>query len=330
MNKYKVKVLTEVAICTAVSVMAVLLGIRVPMLSALMTLLAGVPMMYLGMRRGVKVLAVLFPVCLSAIFPVTQNVGATLLLGGINFLPGMVMGYALRKRYSFATIIFAGSGVLLLGLVCQLALFNAMADGQGIANLVNQAISGARQSVHETLAGMQEQLSVQGQDVEAILNQTMDAIRDIIFLYLPSFLIGSSVVMSYLLFMLGCFLLHRTRPVRIIYLPFWGICASRATCYLAAVLYLITSFSTDTTVWTAALQNIQVLLYGYLAVCGMSFLDYKFKKKIPSGYGRAIIYFAVFCVGYLLLGMLFQGLCILGMIEGMLGFRMREERVRHE
>ena len=101
-------------------------------------------------------------------------------------------------------------------------------------------------------------------------------------------------------------------------------------CYLAAVLFMITSLSADSTIWTAALKNVVILLYAYFAVCGISFVDYKLRKKIPSGFARGTIYFAALCVGYLFLGMLFQGLCILGMIDGVFGFRIREERVGHE
>ena len=325
MNKGVIKALVEGVVCSALSLVLVLIGVFVPHMALLMTILAGIPMMYLGMRRGIRVLVVFFLVAELLLLAITGNPVDSLLIGMMSFLPGIVVGRSLRKGLTFQGIIFSGAGMILFGLLVQLVLLNAMGDGHGIETLVNQSLDGVRQSMNDVFVAMEGQFAGQGQEIQVAVNQGIDLMRDMIFLYLPSFLIGFSVVISYLLFMLGIFFLHRLRPVRIIYQPFWGFCVPRSMCYLGALLFLITSLSTDTTVWTAALRNIEVLLYAYFGVCGISFLDYKLRKKISSGYARCAVYLMALCVGYLFLGMLFQGLCILGMIDGMFGFRIREE-----
>ncbi|MBO5364818.1 MAG: DUF2232 domain-containing protein, partial [Clostridia bacterium] len=177
MNRYKAKALAEGVICSALSVVLVLIGIFFPSVATLLTMLAGVPMMYLGMRRGIRILVASILVSVLVVFLVTNHLVGSLLTAVMSFLPGMAMGYALRKRFTFSGIIFSGGGILLFGFVFQLALFNAMGDGQGVANMVNQTLDGVRQTTAEVLAGMQGQIPDQGQDLQAILNQTLDMVR---------------------------------------------------------------------------------------------------------------------------------------------------------
>ncbi len=325
MKNYKARVLTEGIFCSALALALVLVGVYFPAVSLLMTMLAGVPMMYLGMRRGVKMLVVALGTAVLLLFAAVGDIQYALLTGFMSFLPGMLIGYTLRKRWTFQGIIFAGGGAILGVLLLSLFLINRTGDGRGVETMLNLFLDTVRQGVDEVFLNLQGQLAMPEQELQNLINQTMDMMREMVFLYLPAFLIGFSVVVSYLLFMLGIFLLQRLRPVRIIYQPFWGFCAPRFMCYLGSVLFLVTSMSTEITIWAAALRNMETLLYAYMGVCGMSFLDYKLKKKLSSGYLRSIIYFAVFCVGYPLLGMLFQGFCVLGMLDGVLGFRMREE-----
>lgn len=329
MNRNKVKAAAEGLLCSMLSVVLILAGMLLPVLQLLLTMLSGIPMMYLAMRHKPRVLVPALLISVLALM-IVRSWSEAILIGVMNFLPGMVMGYTLRVRKTFVTIIFSGAAVLLVGMVLQLAYFNFMTDGQGVTDTVNQVMEEVRQNTSETLASLEGQFSAEKQEMEEALNQVLDTTKEMIFLYLPSFLIGSAVLTGYLLFMLGAFVLHRTRPVRIIYQPFWGICAPKSMCYVAMILFIITSSSESSTIWMAALQNMMVLMYAYLAVCGVSLVDYKVRKKISSGYARAFVYFLVLCVGYLFLGTIFQGMCILGIIDGFLGFRIREERISHE
>ncbi len=330
MTKNKLKAVATGAICSLASLTSVMIGIYVPSLLLLMTMLAGIPMMYLGMRRGIRILGASWIASVLILAIIIGNLLGAFLTGLISFLPGMVLGYTLRKRKTFATIILSGSAVMLLGMGLQVVLLNAMGDGHGIADLVNQMLNSIKEEMTMIFSSMEGQLPVGGQEMQVAINQTIDTTREIIFLYLPAFMIGSSVVMSYLVFMIGAFILHRTRPVRIVYQPFWGIRAPKSMCYLVAVLFLITATSESDSLWMASIQNIQILLCAYLSVCGVSFVDYKLRKKISSGFLRAVIYGAVLFTGYLFMGILFQSMCILGILDGFLGYRIREERIGHE
>ncbi len=329
MNGNKVKALIETGVCTILSWVLILIGVFVSPLLVLMTILASVPMMYLGMRHGVKILTASLVLAVAITFLITQNIVVSLLLGLMNFLPGMVLGYTLRVRKTFTTIIFSGAAVLLLGMVLQLAMFNAMGDGNGIENTLNGVLENSRTQVLAAFDSMGNQLPAESSDIKNAVNQAVEMTREFVLLYLPAILIGMAVCMSYLFFMIGAFILHRTRPIRILYRPFWAIYAPKMLGYLGIVLYFV-SFSKDITIWTASLQNMIALIYAYFTICGISLIDYKFRKKVPSGYLRGIVYLLVLFFGYLFVGMILRVMCILGVIDGVVGFRAREERIGYE
>lgn len=330
MNKNKAKALAEGAICSLFSLALVLIGIFVPSLMLWMTMLSGIPMMYLAMRHGVRILIASWVVSVLILYGITGSLFSAGMMGVMCFLPGMVLGYTLRTQKRFATIIFAGAAVLLVGMVLQLAIFNEAGGGHGIADVVNRVIEANKQQIILVMESLENQLPLSAQELRQAVDAAMKSTKEAIFLYLPAFLIGSAVVMSYLIFMLGSFVLHRTRPIRIIYQPFWAIRAPKSMCYLALILFLVGSSTTKMSIPMAAVRNMTALFSAYFAVCGVSIVDNKFKKKIPSGYARGLIYGLVICIGYLFLGMIFQVMRILGIIDGFTGSWTKEGRFGNE
>ncbi len=321
MSNSKIVLLRNTAICVVFSALFVIIGGIVPVLSMLMLVIANAPMVFISVRYGLRTSVVAMIVCVLSLTFVYGDISSALISGIMSLLPGVIIGRAINGRFGFATIVYAGAGVILFGFLIQLILFNASGDGNGIELLVSQSIENIRQVTNETFTMLEQQNPGKFQELQKNLNGMFRQIRDVIFLYLPTMLIGTSLVLSYFILMVGIFVLHKTKAKRIIYRPFWGFIAPRSMCNLTMILFLITTFSSDSTIWTAALKNMTMLLYGYFAICGLSFIDYKFKGRVPSGYARAAVYLAVFFATYLFMGMLFQGLCILGMIDGVFGFR---------
>lgn len=330
MNKNKVKALIEGAICSFISLGLVLIGIFVPSVVLWSTMLSGIPMMYLALRHGVRILTASWVMSVLILFVITKNVLGSAIMGWMCFLPGMVLGYTLRTRKKFSTIIFSGAAILLIGAVVQLALFNGFNGGHGIENMVDSAIEESSQQVSLAMETLGDQLSISKEELQTTIDGVMKATKEMILLYMPAFLIGGTVVMSYLIFMLACFILHRIRPIRIIYQPFWAICAPKSLCYVGLLLFLVSTFTEKMTIPTAAFRNMTALFSVYFSVCGVSFIDCRFRKRIPSGYARAIIYVLVISVGNLFLGTLFQITRILGIIDGFTNSKAREGWIRHE
>ncbi len=321
MSNGKTILLRDILVCVIFATLFIIIGGLLPILALPMMVVANLPMFYLSVRYDLRVSAgcALFVAILVILF--TGELLSALICGVMSLLSGIVMGRSMKGKFSFATIIVAGAGVFLFGFLLQLILLNASGNGTGIADLVHQSLENVRQMGEETFSLLKQQGIDDGGEFQKMWNGSIGRVRDIIFLYLPAFFIGASAILSYLVLMAGIFVLHRTRTKKIIYRPFWGFVASRSMCNLTMVLFLVTTFSFDSTIWTAALKNMTVLLYSAFGVCGLSFIDYKLRKKVSSGYARSVIYLAGFFVAYLFIGFIFQGLCILGMLDGAFGFR---------
>lgn len=324
MKNTKVKALADGAVCTALTVLLLLIAVYVPPLAIFSVCIAGTPLIVLGVRHGAGISSIACVASILVLFVLTGDFLSALLLGIVDLLPGVVIGYAIFEKAKFKTIAFSAAGAVMFGLMLQLMLLNASGGGNGIEKLVD----GTLDNTKEILSGIISKLpsaGEQGKEVLAVLNSVFDQMREMIFLYLPSFVIGFSVVLGYVVYMLGIYILHRLRICRVDYIPFNRLHASRSMCYVAMVLFLVASFSNDSTIYTAALKNMVGLLYAFIGLSGFSLIDYKLAEKLPSGYVRTMIYIAAFFVGYMMMGLIIQALILLGMVDGMFNFRCLSE-----
>lgn len=332
MKNTKVKIIIDTAVGSGLTCLLMVISLYVPVLALFSAVLGGMPMIYLGTKYHTGVAAAAGGLGVLFLILLTGNPVSALLMGISALLPGWVIGYAISQRTMFKTTVFAAAGAVMFGLLIQLILLNASGNGSGIENTINTALNQAK----ETMQGLSENLTETGRTnmaVFSVFDIMTDQIKEIIFLYLPSFVIGASVVIGYLTVMAGIYVLHRFRICRIFYPPLSKFHASRAMCWTAMVLFLVASFSHDSTVYTAALKNMVSLLYAFLGVCGFSLIDDKFSKRLPVGFLRAVVYFAAFFVSYLMIGFIIQILTLIGLIDGMLNFRrlgkVGEDHVKH-
>ena len=334
MKNMKVKALADGAVCTALTVLLMIIAMYVPFFAVLSILFVGTPLVYLGVRHGTRVSVIAAVAAILVLFILTGDPLSALLLGIINLLPGIAIGYSIGHRALFRRTLVAASASVLFGLLLELILLNASGGGNGIENLINGAMDNAKKMAEPVINQIAEKNPDYSEFFISALSETINHVKETIFLYLPSFVIGMSVITGYGAVAAGIYILHRLRVRRVSYIPFSRLHASKGVCYFAVICFLVVTFSTDSTVYTAALRNMVALLYGYIAVCGLSLIDYKFSKKILSGYMRAGIYALVFLVAYVLAGFIIQGLIILGLIDGIFNFRRLykagEQNVGHQ
>lgn len=313
--------LAESAICVALSALFMILGSYLPLLSLPMMVVAGSPIFYLGIRYPLRYGALATVAAVLVLVILTANPLSAVMMGLLCLLPGIAMGYGYRRGMKYTSVILLGGGVALLGLLLPLMMLNSTNGGNGIATMIQGSVESLRPMAEEAIALMSEKNLEQGQMLQRMWNQALDQVGSLILLYLPTFVIGAAVLLSYCSLAVAIFLVRRVRRVSIPYQPFSEFSATRGMTYLTMVLFLITTFTEDRSVWTAALQNMMLLFYGYFTICGLSVIDAKWKKKIPSGYGRAMIYLVVLIVGYMFMSLILQLLSVLGMIDSMLNFR---------
>ena len=69
------------------------------------------------------------------------------------------------------------------------------------------------------------------------------------------------------------------------------------------------------------MANVVLILYTILGVCGLSFIDYKFKPRVKSAVLRMVIYGAVFLLGSALVSVISNVLIIIGILDSGRDFR---------
>ena len=321
MKNNRAKAIADGAICSALSALLMVIYIYVSPLAFLMILVSGAPMAYLAIKHGLRICIPAMFVSIFALFVLTGDIISALLVGIINLLPGVAVGRALSKRASFSVVVLLGSVAVLIGFMVQLVLFNTAGGGEGIKNLIEGSIESARKIAEPVIASLAEQNAEQSMTIYSMWNKAMEQVQNRIFTYMPSFLIGASGVMGYLIYMSYVFILSRVKRMRVPYLPFKWIRANRMTCDILIIVYIITLFSDSSSVWMLAFKNMAALLNAYLAVCGLALIDFKLGKKIKSGYARSGIYVVFFFVSYMFIGFIYQILSIVGMIDSLMDFR---------
>ena len=309
------------AVCTALTVLLLIMTLYVPAFAMLAVMVAGLPMTFLTVRDGLKATAVAAVASVLVMGIVAGDFLSALMLGTVNLLPGVAIGYAIRRRKGFKETVAVSGGAVLLGLLLQMLIINAGSGGNGIVAMIDSAIEGSKQMLSDIMNqfGMAEQEAMRSAAEK--MTQSLTLVRELLLLYLPSMLIGISAALGYGAVAFAIFMLRRVQKLKIPYLPFSQMHAPRAICYLSMLLAVIGLLSQDVTVYTAAWKNLALLTDCFIGVCGLALIDDKLSQKVSSGYARTGIYAAVLMVGYLAIGLIAEILVFLGMLDGLFHFR---------
>lgn len=321
MKNTKAKALADGAVGTALTVLLMIIAMYVPVFALFSIFITGTPIIYLGVRHGTKVSALAALAAVLVLFIITGDPISAILMGIINLLPGAVIAFCMKNGRAYKRTVFAASASVMFGLMLELILLNASGGGHGIENLINGTVDNAKTVLDTVVSRFADVNPDYADTVSSMVDAITERVRYNIFLYMPSFVIGASAILGYGAVAAGLFMLRRMRIAKVLYIPFRRIQASKGMCYFAMICFMIAAFSTDSTVYTAALKNMVTLMYGFIAVSGLAFIDYKLSVKIMSGYKRAAIYALVFVLGYAVIGFLIQALIITGLVDGVFRFR---------
>lgn len=316
MKNSKVKSITDSAVSAALCTLFIIIATYVPFLSVPVSFAVSVPLMYIALRHGINhsIMA-----CLCAAFVSFFIIGDALsvtLLTLTYAVPGLVFGICSSKKMRFPLSIALSALSVLISFVIELMIING--GGDGIANLINSITQTMGETLKSSVA--QTQMIPPG-DAEVFISEMMTQTANLFLLSLPTIIIATSVIYAYIVSMVGIFFMKRLRVASVSYTKFYMICAPRSMCIITFILLLIIQLGGIEGTFGAALQNLYSLSVFYIAICGLSAIDYSLKKKIPRGILRAIIYIAVFLVGSVLSSFMITVLTVIGYLDGMNGRR---------
>ena len=323
MNHNKTKALREGAMMVALTVIFILISVYVPVLSFLGTLAAPVPMAALAARNGLRpVWIAVFAVFALTVFVTGGNILSAVSTVLMSVIPGAVCGYFLGKRAPFFNTLFATCIAVCVGWVFELLAINMFA-GDGIDEMFTQfgeQIKAMSEAMLQSIP--QSQLDALGVSSAAeMMDAVLEAVQYTVRVYLPSFVIVSAMVTGYITLRISAFVIRRAKIAEVSVVKFSMMKAPKSMSVALLVFYVIHLFSTPGSLVWLVLANIVMVLYTIMSVCGLSFIDYKFKEKIRSAWARGAIYLVALLLASTFVSILSTVLIIIGILDSGRDFR---------
>lgn len=309
--------LADTAVGAALCALFLIMVTYVPLFSPFALFITGTPLMYLVCKRGI-VSGISALVCAMFVtFFITGNVLSAALMAVVYALPGLAFGIVSAKNRKFSVSLTVVTAAVLLGLMLELVMING--GGDGIRSMITESTDSIEHMLSKAIPDTPETANITS-SISVIMNQ----IVDIFMLYLPAIVIMGATVYAYAISAFGVFFLKRMRVKSVHYKPFYMLHAPRGMCIAAILLFIVCRISDSEEIYMAALKNLSIVLTVAVGVCGFSFVDNAFRRGIPSGYVRAVIYASAWFVGFMLMSLVMNIFVILGFIDGFADFRRSE------
>ncbi len=320
MNKEKNRGLREGAMMVALTVILILLTWYVPLFSVVGTFACAVPIACLAARNNIKTVAIaLVSILIITVLTIGSLLSAVSMLL-MSVLPGAVAGFYLGKRSPFFTSLIATCIAVCIGWMFEIFLIDAFLSEQGINGVIGE-ITGSFTEIMTSLTNRLATEEMNGVDIEKLTKNLIETMEYTFRLYFPSMVIISSMVIGYIIVMICSFVIKRTKIKDVEVVSFSSLKAPRSMSTVAVISYLIIMVMGAETTVGAVLANVVFVLYTIIGVCGLSLLDYKFRKKIKSAVVRIIIYVLIFMFGGVFLNFILNGLVIAGILDSAYNFR---------
>ncbi len=315
MKNEKTRALREGAMMVALTALLMLMNRFVPLFSVIGVFACGVPMAALAARNGFKIIVP----AVTAVFFVAVLLGdgvvgaiSTIL---VSVLPGAVAGYMLGRRKSFFYSIFATSLVVCLGWVFELVVIEFLI-GKGIDEMFAETIEQTKAIMSGVTETLGEKLAQNSEVSPDTLMETLfEALEFTMRLYFPSIVVISSLFAGYIIVRISGFVIRRAKLASVAVLPFSHLRATRGMAVISVISYLLCMFVDVESSPGAVIANIVFIMHTILAVCGLSFIDFKLKGSIKSAPVRFLIYGAVMMFGGILMSIISNILIIIGILD---------------
>ncbi len=316
MKNTKVRALTDTAVASAICALLIIILTFVPPLSFVVALFASTPIMYVTLKWKWQY-GTIGTLCAFLVSFVLIGDGLSVALAMLTYiLPGLIFGVCVSKGVKFLPAVAVSSISAIVALVLELMILNG--GGDGIENMMSEIIGSMGETVEATLSQMGAMAEA---DISYFVAELISQTLNMFMRYIPSIVLGGAFVYSYIIAMLGSFILKRLRVKNVEYTSFSMLYASRSMCVITVVLFALCNIDLLTGVYLAAIENMLLLSIMALAVCGLSSVDFRLKRRVRPWFIRAIIYLGVFLLGGVFSSMIMTVLIFTGFIDGILGVR---------
>lgn len=291
-------------------------------------------------RYSVAKSLILIVVSLAAVFTAKCYAGVTvdnLATAASSFcllaLNGAVIGWLIRSKNNFRMVITGGTLINLASFVIEFALFKFHHGLDLMDELINKPIAEFFKIYSELIPQMGMD---NAKNVMDVMDDLQWAMQQMLATITPSLLIIFCAAFAYGIFLVGRKILFRKHSVIMEYPHFWQLQLPRSMSAIMAVLFLLTMFMGSSPL-AGAITNIVIIFFALYFMCGLSVLDFFFKKKTNLHWALRIPIYAVGFTVLSIIGMILPFanittlLLFLGVIDGMVDFRrLRLGGEKHE
>lgn len=243
----------------------------------------------------------------------------SLLADFLNLLSaGVVSGIMLKHKKGFYTTVFSASFASLAVMLLTFAVM--LRDGKDIFDMYIGDIINA---YGEALARSLAQSGVYSKQVLDNVSQIFDMLYTTFKMFMPSVVIISTVVSAFFQFILVKKAIEFAEKQKLCITAFSNIRLNRKTAYAPIIVILLLTVLKKS-LFADALYNILVILLFADFVCGVSVIDFFFKRTRLWWGIRFLIYIIALTLASFLAAFLLPGLVILGLLDSRLDLRHLE------
>lgn len=317
MRNSSARLIADCALGVALSAVLMLISAYVPFLSFISLLACGSPMVYIVFKHNAYA-GILAALCtLPVAFIALGDIVGTIMLMLLYIVPSLVFAVSRKKLGDggFYTTLILTAAACTVAYIVMLAITKG--DGGGIQDYIASSGENMRSAMEKAIPGAE----IEQAEIKNALSSAVTMAVEMVMRYLPSIVIGVSGVTAYMLIMFNVFLMRRLRVAEIHYPGFFELKLLRSTCFVLIIFYIIDIFADDKSMFSAIFDNMTALLTVGFAICGLSFVDFHFRRRLRSGYLRAVVYIVIGIVGFMLVPFIYEVLVFIGFFDGLRDMR---------
>ena len=318
------KALREGAMMVALGAVLLLANRYIPFFSVVGMFVCGVPMAALAVRHSFKTVVPALIATLIVSILIDGNILSAVSMMLMSVIPGAATGFMLGRKKPFYYCLTAVTLTVSIGWIFELFMLEVLMDN-GIEKILSETMGQVEPLIKGAVEKLDGLKDSQTFSPETLVNAVLDATRQTIKLYFPSFVVIFAMVTGYIIMRVSAFIINRARLSEVESVPFSKLKAPRSMSTVAIICYLVYVFwDKDSRLWPV-FANVATILYSIISVTGLSVIDFKLKVKIPSGFLRFLIYALVFIFGSALMGVVSSVLIVIGILDASRNFRGIEE-----
>lgn len=332
MKKINTKALVDSAVMIAVSTLMIMLSLYVPFFSVIGVLIASVPSAVIAVKHGIKTSITASIALLLVLYIIMMKPIGMFVLFCLMVIPGIISGICIKNDKNFFFTLTLIVLCVVMAFVMYIQIISLLSGGDFVLSSVTEyadALGGVLQTEFGKILSEQtvESLTLNGMenfDVNAFINQLKTQMINMFTLYFPAMLIIISFIIGYLILKTNAYFLKKLRVKEYkANLPFMFFTVPKSVVYVMFLLDFIVLFSNaeNGSLVMSAFINMQTVLTFIVFVCGLAFLEFHFKRIVPKGWVRAIVYVIVIVGGSLFMSILAYIIQLIGIFDILFGFR---------